>query len=141
MILPDANVWFSLSTSGHASHTSTAKWLQSVASSERIFFCRLTQLSLLRLLTTSQVMGDDVMTQRSAWLSFDFLMLDPRIELHPEPEGLSIAFRNQSNRNEVSPKRWADDYLAAFANAGGLQLVTYDRALAARVQGACLLTP
>jgi predicted nucleic acid-binding protein len=34
---------------------------------------------------------------------------------------------------------WADAYLAAFAEAGNLTLVTMDRALAAKVKGAVLL--
>jgi len=38
---------------------------------ERVCFCRFTQLSLLRLLTTQAIMGtDEVMTQAQAWQAF-----------------------------------------------------------------------
>jgi predicted nucleic acid-binding protein len=47
--------------------------------------------------------------------------------------------RGRSTEGLVSPKIWADSYLAAFAVAGNLTLVTMDRALAAKVKGAVLL--
>jgi predicted nucleic acid-binding protein len=47
--------------------------------------------------------------------------------------------RGRSTEGLVSPKIWADAYLAAFAVAGNLTLVTMDRALAAKVKGAVLL--
>ncbi len=54
---------------------------------------------------------------------------------------LDTTFRRLSTRDEVSPKRWTDDYLAAFAEAGSLTLVTFDRALAVRSPTSLLLMP
>jgi len=56
-----------------------------------------------------------------------------------EPRGIDPLFRQHTSRNEVSTKQWADGYLAAFAETAGIQLVTFDRALAAKVKGAVLL--
>jgi predicted nucleic acid-binding protein len=56
-----------------------------------------------------------------------------------EPRGIDPIFRQQTNRNEVSTKQWADGYLSAFALAAGIRLVTLDRALAGKVKGAVLL--
>jgi hypothetical protein len=52
---------------------------------------------------------------------------------------LAAAFELLSDRGEVSPKRWQDDYLAAFAQAAGLTLVTFDQTLARRVFPSILL--
>jgi hypothetical protein len=40
----------------------------------------------------------------------------------------SCAFRARSRSRQASPKAWADAYLAAFAEASQLTLVTFDRA-------------
>jgi hypothetical protein len=47
--------------------------------------------------------------------------------------------RRRTSQAIVAPKLWADAYLAAFAEAAGLTLVTFDRALAGKVKGAVLL--
>ena len=57
-----------------------------------------------------------------------------------EPQGIDAVFRQQTRRNEVSTKQWADGYLAAFSMAAGIPLVTFDRALAAKLKGAVLLS-
>lgn len=141
MILPDANVWLSLSSSGHTSHVASLAWLADVPAEEGLAFCRVTQLTLLRLLTTRAIMRDDTLTQRHAWDQYEKILQDPRIVLAAEPAGISSTFRECSSHAEISPKRWVDDYLAAFAIAGRMQLVTYDRALASRVANSLLLTP
>jgi predicted nucleic acid-binding protein len=47
--------------------------------------------------------------------------------------------RSKTGGASASPKAWADAYLAAFAEASCLTLVTFDRALAGKVKGAVLL--
>ena len=44
-----------------------------------------------------------------------------------EPEGLEPHWKALAARDTTSPKVWMDAYLAAFAIAGGHQLVTIDR--------------
>jgi hypothetical protein len=56
-----------------------------------------------------------------------------------EPAGIDTAFRQQTGSQRAATKQWADGYLAAFAETAGIQLVTFDRALAAKVKGAVLL--
>ena len=115
--------------------------MASVPQEERLVFCRVSQLAVLRLLTTREVMGEDVMTQREALRAYDDLLIDPRIDFIGEPEGVSTILSRISSRDEVSPKRWADDYLVAFAEAGNLTIATFDRAIAGRVSSSILLTP
>jgi len=85
-------------------------------------------------------MQDEVMTQRQAWQTYEALLRDERIKLVAEPSGISEQLKRLSARDEASPKRWVDDYLAAFAYTSGAGLVTFDRALAQRVTGSGLLT-
>ena len=84
-------------------------------------------------------MGNDVLTQSQAWDAFDALLANSANQLVEEPRGIDVLFRQHTNRDEASTKQWADAYLTAFAEAAGMQLVTFDRALAARVKGAILL--
>jgi predicted nucleic acid-binding protein len=56
-----------------------------------------------------------------------------------EPAGIDPLFRQFTGGNQASTKLWADAYLAAFAQAANLTLVTFDRALAGRLRGAVLL--
>ena len=83
----------------------------------------------------------DVMTQRQAWRAYEDLRLDPRVDMLAEPSNLELILHRLSDRDEVSPKRWNDDYLIAFAEAAGLTLVTFDRVMAGRANKAVLLTP
>ena len=49
------------------------------------------------------------------------------------------SFAKRTSSKETATKQWADGYLAAFAEAAHLTLVTFDKALAGRVEGAVVL--
>jgi hypothetical protein len=134
------NLWFALVHEIHPQYGSARAWAESLDSHTVVYFCRFTQLGLLRLLTNQSAMGADVLTQAQAWEVFDVLLADPGNRMMDEPHGIDPLFRQQTSRNEVSTKQWADGYLAAFAMAAGIQLVTFDRALAGNVKGAVLLS-
>jgi toxin-antitoxin system PIN domain toxin len=134
------NVWVALAHEIHPHHASATEWGESLGSETILFFCRFTQLGLLRLLTNPSAMGEDVLTQAKAWRVYDAFLRTARAQLAEEPRGINPLFRELTSRSEVSTKRWADGYLAAFAIAAGFQLVTFDRALAGRVKGAVLLS-
>ena len=51
-----------------------------------IWFCRLTQLGLLRLLSAEAVMGVDVHTHQLAWQSYRKWFDDDRVGFSPEPD-------------------------------------------------------
>jgi len=98
----------------------------------RFFFCRLTQLGLLRLLATSAVMGTDVRTIGGAWKVFDRWLEDSRVGIRQEGFELDAAFRaaTRSVSRLSSPKALGDCYLLAVSQAAGATLVTFDRGLA-----------
>ena len=124
----DANVWLALLWSRHAFSAKANVWFES-AGEEQFYFCRITQLTVLRLLTTAAIMGNDVKSMSEAWALWDRVCADERIVMLTEPESIEREFRRRSNFASASPKVWADAYLAAFASAAGLRLVTFDGGL------------
>ena len=138
-LFPDINVWVALTYEGHVHHAGAAAWFAELQSDAALAFCRFTQLGLLRLLTTAAVMGDEVMTQPQAWAAYDQWLQDPRVRFVDEPSDLEPRFRSLTRRRQPATKDWADSLLAAFATAGGLTLVTFDRGLRAKAKSAILL--
>ena len=140
-LFPDVNVWIALAWGGHVHHSIATQWFSSQEDDSTLCFCRVTQISFLRLLTTQAVMGSDVVTQAEAWQIYGKWMDDSRIAFLDEPSGLEQAFRERSQRKNAAPKDWADAYLLAFAHSAGLRLVTFDRALQRKTENIELLAP
>ena len=139
-LFPDVNVWVALTYGGHEHHDSARTWFEELDMDARVCFCRFTQISLLRLLTTSAVMGtDEVMTQVQAWEAYDQWKQDDRILFLEEPPNVETDFRGLSRQLHPHPKNWADAYLAAFAAVSGMQLVTFDRARQSKVENVLIL--
>jgi len=134
MVFPDINVWLALASSIHSHHERAKRWYESLGD-EELAFCRFTQLGLLRLLTTSAVMGADVLTQRQAWQVYDAFLKDGGARFLHEPRTVEESFRRLSRLASASPKDWGDSYLAAFAVESGARLVTFDKGLAGRMKG------
>jgi toxin-antitoxin system PIN domain toxin len=137
---PDINVWIALTWDGHIHHRRAAEWFSELADDSRLFFCRFTQLGLLRLLTSEAVMAQDVRTQRAAWQAYDTWQGDERVGFLDEPVDLEARFRSLTRLRHPAPKDWADSYLAAFAETSDLVLVTFDGALKSKTARATLLT-
>jgi len=135
---PDTNVWLALVWERH-SHAGTAQAWFNGCVGEQFFFCRFTQIALLRLLTTKAVMGKELRTMAGAWEIYDRCCADERIAMLAEPEGMDLKFRNLARSRLSSPHVWADAYLAAFASTAGLKLVTFDKAFRSRGGGCVVL--
>ena len=84
-------------------------------------------------------MNDEVLTQFQAWQVYDRWLEDSRIIYVDEPPTLEPAFRGVTQTNRPANKEWADAYLIGFAQAGGFQLVTLDRAMQQKAIGSVLL--
>lgn len=126
MFLPDINVWLALTFEQHASHRAANLWFQRVGE-ESLGFCRLTQQGFLRLATNRSAVGDEVVSLDGAWTLYDSILADDRIEFITEPSNLETYWRAYSSGSSFSNKVWSDAYLAAFASASKMQLVTNDR--------------
>jgi toxin-antitoxin system PIN domain toxin len=139
-LFPDVNVWIALTLEGHIHHAAAKRWYEALDQNARLCFCRFTQLSLLRLLTTEALMGKtDVMNQVEAWETYDRWLEDWRVLLIDEPHGLESSFRSLSQLRQPAAKDWADSYLAAFASVSGFRLVTFDRAFERRTRDLVIL--
>lgn len=131
MVLADSNVWLALVFSRHSFHSPVSDWLEKRPQSDTVVFCRATQQSFLRLLTTEAVAaayGIPPLTNKAAWSVFEGIRGNPRISWADEPPGLETHWKRFGVRGIASPKLWMDAYLAAFAIAGDYQLVTTDKA-------------
>ncbi len=137
--LPDINVWIALQYAGHRHHTEAVAWFRSLDDSASLVFCRHTQIGMFRLLTTDAVMQGAPLTQKQCWGIYARWMDGGRAFLHAEPTGLDTAFQRLTLADTPSPKTWADAYLAAFSETAALTLVTFDRALAEKAEGAVRL--
>ena len=132
MILADSNVWLALSLSEHVHQEAARAWFDGVADPASILFCRATQQSFLRLLTSAAVLapyGNQPLSNSKAWEAYETLLSDERIAFAgEEPAGITTVWRDFGARSTSSPKLWMDAYLAAFALRAGCQLVTTDTA-------------
>lgn len=128
MILADTNLWLALALSKHGFHQVARDWFDR-RSNRSVLFCRSTQQSLLRLLTTEAVArpyGISAMTNAEAWNYYRGLRSDPRCGFASEPRKIKPQWKAFASRTSASPKLWMDAYLAAFALAAGHQLATTD---------------
>jgi toxin-antitoxin system PIN domain toxin len=129
--LCDVNVWLALALEHHEHQATARRWLDDVEAPKSVLFCRATQQSFLRLLTTAAVFapfGLAPLTNRAAWAAFGAFTADDRVALRTdEPAGLDRVWNRFVVSDSASPKLWMDAYLAAFAVAAGWRLVTTDR--------------
>lgn len=130
MLLCDTNVWLALSLSKHSHHKVARAWLDTIDEPGVIHFCRATQQSFLRLLTSQTVLGaygNAALTNAEAWSVYVRLREDDRVTMAgQEPDGLETQWKTFAMRESASPKVWMDAYLAAFAFTGGFAFVTTD---------------
>jgi hypothetical protein len=90
----------------------------------------MTQQGFLRLATNPSVFQDEAVSLDQAWRMYDAILGDPRIEFLHEPTHVETYWRRHTQRRLHSPKVWNDAYLAAFAQAAALELVTFDKGFA-----------
>jgi uncharacterized protein len=130
--LCDSNVFLAFCASGHPHHPAAVGWLDNLTTGDTAEFCRATQISFLRLLTTTAVLGDHALSNNGAVNLFRRLIRDPRIAIETmEPADLEPIWMRLAAQQNPSPMRWMDAYLAAFCLGHGMRLITFDRAFAA----------
>lgn len=123
----------------HQHHGTAWEWYRGLGETTDLVFCRFTQMGFLRLMTTESVVGAEVLNQRQAWAAYDRWIVGSDCLFEEEPFGLEVEFRAFADRTRPSPKEWADSYLAAFAAARSMELVTFDKSLSTRARQAVLL--
>ena len=128
--LYDTNVWLALSFARHPCHAAAAAVFSVADSAQPAAFCRATQQSYLRLLTTPAIQttcGSALITNEAAWAKSQELLALPQVIWLGETAGLEAAWKRSASLPSASPKVWMDAYLAAFAITAGMEFVTADR--------------
>ncbi|OIP03116.1 MAG: hypothetical protein AUJ96_15190 [Armatimonadetes bacterium CG2_30_66_41] len=126
MHLPDVNLWLALGFEAHAHHRRAADWFGDHPPGS-CCFCRLTQQGFLRLATNPSVFGEESLSLPQAWECYDLLRTDERVGFLAEPPGVEPPWRQLTRSRGYSHKVWTDTYLAAFAEAAGQRVATFDR--------------
>lgn len=138
----DVNVWTAVLLTEHIHHEPAKSWWK-LDDSDSLCFTRITQISVLRLLTTSSVMNGKPLTMNAAWETYDRLFADDRVSYAPEATDVDSYFRRYASDDVPSPKLWADSWLLAMAESYNGRVVTFDARLASRSEsagkGRCLL--
>lgn len=124
--LPDVNVWLALAVADHAHHQRARSYWYEEAG-ERLAFCRVTSLGFLRLATNTTVMSGKPFTVSEAWQAYGAFRRLPEVSLTDEPEGCEAWLESWALGERPTHRHWTDAYLASFARAGGLRLVSFDR--------------
>ncbi len=124
--LADINFWVALILDSHGAHAKAEAFFETL-SRDQLWFCCFTQIGFLRMLTIRSVMGPQVQTQQKAWLLYDRLCGDERIQYLAERLALESRFRRLTQGRLPAHKAWSDAYLAAVAGEAGLALATFNR--------------
>ncbi|MEX2172203.1 MAG: TA system VapC family ribonuclease toxin [Pirellulales bacterium] len=127
MYLPDVNVWVAQAFFAHAHHDRARTWFDRVPANRLCNFCRVTQMGFLRIANNPAAMGDSVVSQDQAWQLYDHFLGHQRVVFAEEPAGLEAVWRRFTAGRRFSPKLWNDAYLAAFAETGGYEIVSFDQ--------------
>ncbi len=116
--------------SGQSHHRAAATCLDVIEESDEVVWCRSTQQSFLRLLTTAAVFApfvEEPLSNEEAWAVADAFLADPRFHLADvEPPGAAAVWRGYTALPSSSTKVWMDAWLSALARCFDARLVTND---------------
>jgi uncharacterized protein len=125
--LVDANVLLPLALSGHVATRAAFAWWNA-QEPDSVVLCLPVRLAVLRLLSNRQVMGAGVLPPRRAWDVWRAFETDSRtVAVHEPPSGLDTYWLANVRDRVPAPNLWTDAWLAAYAEAAGLELVTFDQ--------------
>jgi toxin-antitoxin system PIN domain toxin len=128
--LLDTNVWIAAVFPTHPAHPLAQQRLKRASAAEPAFFCRATQQSFLRLVSTPallKVYGVEQAGNREAIAALQAFASLPQVRLAEEPAGLFSLWLQLGATERPAPKLWMDAYLAAFAISAALPLLSLDR--------------
>jgi uncharacterized protein len=126
----DTNVWLASVFTSHPFHRPAQQRLKQATPAEPAVFCRATQQSFLRLISTPallKVYGATGLTNRDAVVTLGALLALPQVCEREEPPRTPALWYRLASRDTASPKLWMDAYLAAFAIGARLRMVTLDQ--------------
>ncbi len=125
----DSNVWVALTFANHPHHCRAKAALRYHLPERPAVFCRATQQSYLRLITTPKLIAHyraDGMTNSRAIKNLTDFLGQPRIVFLDDTTGTRDLWLKFAACDTPSPKVWMDAYLAAFAISANLTFTTLD---------------
>jgi toxin-antitoxin system PIN domain toxin len=126
----DSSVWVALAFGSHPHHSEALMAFEAADSDSPAAFCRATQQTFLRLVTTPTVQklfGSAVITNDEAWEKWVQIAKLPQVIWLDEPKGMATLWQRYACVHSASPKVWMDAYLAGFAQGHGVAFVTLDK--------------
>ncbi len=127
----DTNVWLALVLLEHPGHQLAQAWFTRLKQEPKsLLFCRFTEQSVLRLLTSEKILHSlnlEAFTNNEAVEALSGMQKNPMVETEAEPPSTKNLWLKLAARPSASPKLWMDAYLAAFAIRGHHQMVTFDK--------------
>ena len=124
--LPDLNVWLALAATQHPHHAQALTYWEQQAS-DRVLFCTVTALGLVRLLSQPKLMGASVLGSAEASALLQAFRRQPGVAMAaPEHDGWDL-FHTLLSSAELPARLQTDAYLAALVIANGWRLVSFDR--------------
>ena len=124
--LLDSNVWVALTIDRHQHHPEALAWFGEAPDDKSACFCRMTQNSFLRLVSSKSIFQEDTTANEKAIRVYRKFLLDSRVGWLDEPAGLEDRWFAAGSASSPAPKRWMDAYLCAFARLSAGRLVTFD---------------
>jgi toxin-antitoxin system PIN domain toxin len=124
--LLDTNTALAILHGNHENHGLAMKWLSTVSEPGSIGLCRVAEVGMFRVLTQRSVMGANTVSPIEAWNAVERMYEDDRFVPAAEPYSLPRTWRDLISGLHSNAMADTDTYLAAFAKAAGLQLVTFD---------------
>ena len=124
--LLDINVWLALSDADHV-HNPAAQAYWTGPAHGQLWFCRHTALGFKRLMCQSALLGERALTTVQAFEAYQVIRKQTRVDLMLDPQDLESTWMNLAQHSRWPPRMWPDAYLAAFATAANLRLVSFDQ--------------
>ena len=122
---PDVNVWVALTAEDHIHHFRAESYWRTEADT-RLGFCRTTALGLVRITSQQHTLEARPLSPEEAWETYLQWRDRSEIDFFVEPPGIEDVMTEWTRKGLATRRNWTDLYLAAFAVAGGLRLVTFD---------------
>ena len=123
--LPDLNVWLAMAVKQHPHHDAAVAYWKELAG-KRVWFCRVTMLGMVRLLSQPKVMGEQALNLAQALAAYQRFASLPEIGIHAEPADCARQLQRRLS-TDLPARLLTDAYLAAFAESAGLRMVTFDK--------------
>ena len=124
--LCDVNVLLALVTDHHTLHGLAVHWADTVPADGAVL-CRVAQVGWLRLLNNPAVMGEKVLDVAGCRSLGAVCSKTSDSDLRRRSLPVLTRHSSVSPSDELSVSVWTDAYLAAYAHAARLTLVTFDK--------------